>query len=143
MLKFIVALPKHLQKKAIATAQKLKKKFDQDNIMPFSKVFNSIKTHVNSKRDFNEFLKEQGMATSRRYPKSGVHQNMFNNLIAIGILLPGELNYQADFVNYKDNSSGKVINETFRREEPQRELPTAQASSQKMMLTLQRLVNGI
>jgi len=54
------------------------------------------------------------MATSRGYPRSGVHWNMFSSLIAIGILLPREFSYRADFVNYKDNSLGKVINETFR-----------------------------
>ena len=39
---------------------------------------------------------------------------MFNNPIAIKILLSGKSNYQTDFVNYKDNSLGKVINKTFR-----------------------------
>ena len=112
-LKFIIALPKHLQKKAIAAAQKPRKKFDQNNIMLFSKVFDSIKIYVNSERDFDELLEEQGMATSRGYLRSGVYRNMFSSLIVIGILLPGESSYQADFVNYKDNSLGKVINETF------------------------------
>ena len=121
-LKFIIALLKHLQKKAIATTQKLKKKFDQNNIIPFNKIFNNIKTHVNNERDFDELLEEQGMATSRGYPRSGVHRNMFSSLTATKILLPGEPNYQADFVNYKDNSPGKVINETFRQKRPQREL---------------------
>jgi len=92
-LKFIVALPKHLQKKAIATAQKPGKKFNQDNTMPFSKVFDSIETHINSERDFDELLEEQGMATSRGYSKSGIHWNMFNSLTAIRILLPGEPSY--------------------------------------------------
>ena len=53
------------------------------------------------------------MATSKGYPKSGIHRNMFNSLIAIGILLPEKPNYQTNFINYKDNSSGKIINETF------------------------------
>ena len=39
---------------------------------------------------------------------------MFSNLITIKILLSGKPNYQADFINYKNNSLGKVINETFR-----------------------------
>ena len=72
-LKFIIALPKHLQKKVIVATQKLKKKFDQNNIMPFNKVFNNIKTYVNSKKNFDELLKEQEIVISRGYPKSGIH----------------------------------------------------------------------
>ena len=41
--------------------------------MPFNKVFDSIKTHVNSKRDFNKLLEEQKITILRRYPKDGVH----------------------------------------------------------------------
>jgi len=104
--------------------------------MPFSKVFDSIKTHVNNERNFDELLEEQGIATSRGYLRSGIHRNMFNSLIIIRILLPRKPNYRANFVNYKDNSLGKVINETFRQEEPQRKLLTTQASGQKIMLTL-------
>ena len=85
--------------------------------MPFSKIFDNIKTHVNSEKDFDELLEEQGMATSRGYPKSGIHRNMFNSLTVIGILLLGEPSYRVDFVNYRNNFLGKVINETFRREE--------------------------
>ena len=61
---------------------------------------------------------------------------MFNSFIAIKILLPEKLNYQADFVNYKDNFLEKVINKTFQQEEPQWELLIAQALGQKMMPTL-------
>ena len=82
--------------------------------MPFSKVFDNIETHVNSEKDFNELLKEQEIATLRGYSKSGIHQNIFNSLIVIKILLLGKSSYQIDFINYKDNSLGKVINETFR-----------------------------
>ena len=92
-LKFIIAFLKHLQKKAITAAQKLEKKFDQDDIMPFSEVFDSIKTYINSERDFDELLEEQGMVISRGYFRSGVHRNMFSSLIAIRILLLGELSY--------------------------------------------------
>ena len=93
--------------------------------MLFSKIFNNIKTHVNNKRNFNELLKKQEIATLRGYPKSGVHRNIFSNPITIRILLPGEFSYRADFINYKNNSLGKVINKTFRREGPQQELLTA------------------
>ena len=82
--------------------------------MPFSKVFDNIKTHVNNERNFNELLKKQEIATSKRYLKSKIYRNMFSSLIATRILLPKEPNYQVDFINYKDNSPGKVINETFR-----------------------------
>jgi len=104
--------------------------------MPFSKVFDSIETHVNIERNFDKLLEEQGIATSKGYLRSGIHRNMFNSLIIIRILLPGKPNYRANFINYKNNSLEKVINETFRQEEPQRKLLTAQASSQKIMLTL-------
>ena len=57
-LKFIVALLKHLQKKIIAAAQKLEKKFDQNNTILFSKIFDNIKTYINNEKDFNELLKE-------------------------------------------------------------------------------------
>ena len=72
-LKFIIAFPKHLQKKAIAAAQKPEKKFDQNNIMPFNKVFNNIETHVNNEKDFNELLEKQGIAISKGYPKNGIY----------------------------------------------------------------------
>jgi len=68
------------------------------------------------------------MAISRGYPKSEVHWNIFSSLIATGILLPEKPNYQADFVNYKNNFPGKVINETFRQKKPQRKFFMAQAS---------------
>ena len=54
------------------------------------------------------------MVISRGYLKSGIYRNMFSSLIVIKILLPEKLNYQADFINYKNNFLGKVINETFR-----------------------------
>ena len=57
-LNFIIILPKHLQKKAIAITQKLKKKFNQDNIMLFNKVFNNIKTYINNKKNFDKLLKK-------------------------------------------------------------------------------------
>ena len=97
--------------------------------MPFNKVFDNIKTYVNSERDFDELLKEQEMATSKGYPKSGIHQNIFSSPIIIKILLPKKPNYQADFINYKDNFPEKVINKTFQRKRPQQELPTTQALS--------------
>jgi len=81
--------------------------------MPFSKVFNNIKTHINNKKNFNKLLEKQGMATSRGYPKSGIHRNIFSSLIATRILLPKKLSYQTDFINYKNNFLKKVINETF------------------------------
>ena len=82
--------------------------------MPFSKVFDNIKTHVNSERNFNKLLEKQGIVTSRGYPKSGIHRNIFNNPTVTKILLLKEPSYQANFINYKDNFLGKVINETFR-----------------------------
>lgn len=97
--------------------------------MPFSKVFDNIKTHINSERNFDEFLKEQEMATSRGYSKSGIYQNIFSSPIIIKILLPKKPNYQADFINYKDNFPEKVINKTFQRKGSQQELPTTQALS--------------
>ena len=81
--------------------------------MPFNKIFNNIKIHVNNKRNFNKLLKKQEITISKEYLKNKVHQNIFNNLIAIKILLLEKLNYQANFINYKDNSSEKVINKTF------------------------------
>tara|TARA_R110002060_G_scaffold22284_6_gene30180 strand:+ start:1750 stop:1977 length:228 start_codon:yes stop_codon:yes gene_type:complete len=72
-LKFIVAFSKHLQKKAVTATQKPKKKFDQDDIMPFNKVFDNIETHVNNKKDFDKLLEEQEIATSKGYPRSEVH----------------------------------------------------------------------
>lgn len=65
------------------------------------------------------------MVISKGYPKSRIHRNMFNNLIAIRILLSKELNYQVDFINYKNNFLRKIINETFQRKGPQREFLTA------------------
>jgi len=54
---------------------------------------------------------------------------MFNSLTATKILLPEKLNYQVNFINYKNNSLGKVINKTFWQKKPQRELFTTQALS--------------
>ena len=68
---------------------------------------------------------------------------MFSSPTIIGILLLGKSSYQADFINYKNNSLGKVINETFWQKGPQQELLMAQALGQKMMLTLQRLINKV
>ena len=41
--------------------------------MPFSKIFNNIKTYVNNKKDLDELLEKQGIITLRGYLRSGVY----------------------------------------------------------------------
>ena len=61
--------------------------------MSFSKVFNNIKTYINNKRDFNKLLKEQRIATLRRYLRNKVYRNIFNNFISIRNLSSKKPNY--------------------------------------------------
>jgi hypothetical protein len=141
LYKFLYALPPNLKVKGYAAAAKPGKDFDQDHPQAFIKVFKEIELKVNSERDIDALIEEQGMGRPGG-SRVKAHRNVFAEPQQASNPVP--LPSRPEFATYRDSSPAKEIRDSLQKEELRRKLPSGlEDVTGGMIPTLQKLATAM